>query len=177
MRKLLTILIGLIAAACATPAAPPTPDFGYVSQQLAVKALFGKQQEAAIAQPFVGIRTTKGIQPGLFPVHATGVSTEPVRKAAESFLATLTPDQMIRTVFDVQDSEWRRWFNVDNGIYVRQGVSLKEMSTAQRAAAMQVMQTSLSADGFALTEAIRKTDQTLREIGRASCRERVFVGV
>ncbi|MDP3494814.1 MAG: DUF3500 domain-containing protein, partial [Hyphomonadaceae bacterium] len=38
------------------------------------------------------------------------------------------------------------------------------MSAEQRTAAMALMQASLSADGFALTEAIRKTDQTLREI-------------
>ncbi len=131
---------------------------------LAAKKMFADQQLAALAVPFTGVRTAAGVTPDLFPVKATGVSTEPIRLAADAFLASLTPTQSIRTVFAIDDSEWRRWSNVDNGIYVRQGVSLKEMTEAQRRAAMALMRASLSAKGLALTEAIRKTDQTLREI-------------
>ncbi len=131
---------------------------------LAAKKMFADQQLAALAAPFTGVRTAAGVTAGLFPVKATGVSTEPIRIAADVFLASLTPTQSIRTVFAVDDSEWRRWSNVDNGIYVRQGVSLKEMTEAQRQAAMALVRASLSAKGMALTEAIRKTDQTLREI-------------
>ena len=55
----------------------------------------------------------------MFPIRATGVSTKPIRKAAAAFIASLTADQTRRTVFDVDDPEWRTWVNVDNGIYVR----------------------------------------------------------
>ena len=85
-------------------------------------------------------------------------------EAARAFLDSLRPDQEVRTVFGIADLEWRRWCNVDNGFYARQGISLKEMDTQQREAVIQLMRTSLSARGLALTEAIRKTDQTLREI-------------
>jgi hypothetical protein len=128
--------------------------------------MFGDMQLAALAEPFVGVRTGAGLQSGLFPRRATGVSTEPVRAAAAAFLASLSTEQTIRTVFAVEDSEWRRWFNVDNGINVRQGVSLKEMTAEQRVAAMALLRESLSARGLALTESIRKTDQTLREINQ-----------
>jgi hypothetical protein len=168
LKVALSVLTALAALSACTPSAPDAPQAarpsGYVAEQLAVKTMVSKDQEAAIAEPFVGVRTTKGIQAGLFPVRATGASTAPVTEAAQAFLATLRPDQMIRTVYGVEDSEWRRWFNVDNGIYVRQGVSLKEMNSAQRAAAKKLMQASLSERGYALTEAIRKTDQTLAEI-------------
>jgi hypothetical protein len=53
---------------------------------------------------------------------------------------------------------------VDNGIYVRQGVSLKEMDAPQRAAARELLRATLSAKGLALADAIRHTDQTLREL-------------
>ncbi len=137
---------------------------------LAAKKTFADRQLAALAVPFAGVRTTAGVTPGLFPVRATGVSTEPVRIAADAFLASLTGTQAIRTVFAVDDAEWRRWSNVDNGIYVRQGVSLKEMTDVQRQAAMALVRASLSAKGLALTDAIRKTDQTLAEINSDAVR-------
>lgn len=166
MRNLIAACLVLAAAGCATPPAPPAAEqpFGYVAEQLAVKTFFTQRQERALAEPFKGLATKDGKRDGLFPVRATGVSTAPVSEAATAFLATLRPEQMIRTVFGVTDSEWRRWFNIDNGINVRQGVSLKEMTPAQREAALNLMRVSLSAEGFATTEAIRKTDQTLREI-------------
>ena len=131
---------------------------------LTAKKSLAEQQQAALVVPFTGVRTADGRLDGLFPIRATGVSTEPLRAAADAFLATLTPAQVIRTVFAIDDSEWRRWSNVDNGIYVRQGVSLREMTEAQRRAGMALVRVSLSAKGLALTENIMKTDQTLREI-------------
>jgi hypothetical protein len=131
---------------------------------LTAKKNLAEQQQAALVVPFTGVRTADGRLDGLFPIRATGVSTEPLRAAADAFLATLTPAQVIRTVFAIDDSEWRRWSNVDNGIYVRQGVSLREMTEAQRRAGMALVRVSLSARGLALTENIMKTDQTLREI-------------
>ena len=112
----------------------------------------------------MGVRTSAGITEGLFPIRATGVSTEPIRKAAAAFIASLTPDQARRTVFDVEDPEWRTWVNVDNGIYVRQGTSLKEMTAPQRRLARTLLRESLSARGLAMSDAIMKTDQSLREI-------------
>jgi hypothetical protein len=143
---------------------PDTVEFGYNDETLALKQMFAEQEIAALAQPFVGVRTSDGKQSGLFPLHATGVSTEPVREAAEAFLALLTPEQLLRTQFAVDASEWRRWSNIDNGLYVRAGTSLREMSEPQRKAAMTLMRASLSAKGFELTEAIRRTEQTLSEI-------------
>lgn len=162
-------LASCLLSACITPASPtasaPTADpLAYEEEQLALKARFAVQQDAAIAQPFVGLRTKDGVQSGLFPVKATGVSTEPMRLAADAFLATLTTPQKLRTQFGIGDSEWRRWFNVDNGIYSRQGISLQEMTPEQRDAAFGLMRASLSARGFELTESIRKTDQTLKEL-------------
>ena len=86
-----------------------------------------KDAEArGLAEPFRGVTTDGKVVPGLFEVHATGVSTEPVRKAAEAFLAALTPDERGRTTFAVDDPEWRKWMN--QHFYVRQGVSFQEMT-------------------------------------------------
>jgi hypothetical protein len=136
----------------------------YNERQLEVKQRFADNELAALAAPYVGISADGTPVRGLFPIRATGVSTKLVVKAADRLLASLRPEQLVRTQFNVDDPEWRRWSNVDNGIYVRQGVSLKEMSIAQRRNAMDLLQVSLSARGLELSENIMKTDQTLREI-------------
>ena len=92
------------------------------------------------------------------------MSTAPILNAAKDFLGQLTPAQLIKTQYAVDDSEWRKWSNVDNGIYVRQGVSIEEMSKAQKKAAIELMSVSLSAKGLDLSFDIMKTDQTLREL-------------
>lgn len=135
---------------------------------LNVKTFFADREINALAEPFVGLRTSEGIEKDLFPIESTGVSTKPIVDAAKVFLSTLDSDQHLKTVFSVDDPEWRRWCNVDNGIYVRQGVSLKEMTIVQRKAVVDLMVVSLSAKGFELTEAIRKTDQTLSEINNST---------
>src|SRR6185295_1528769 len=98
-----------------------------------------------LADPFKGVSTNGTVQPGLFSLRSTGVSTEPVRKAVDRFLGTLTDDQRKRTKYPIDDVEWRKWMNQD--FYVRQGVSFKEMSDSQRDAAFSLMRASLSAKG------------------------------
>lgn len=137
---------------------------GFPEEALEIKRLFAGREAAAVAQPFTGVHTAGGIEPGLYPIRSTGVSTEPIRAAAERFLDTLAVVQTMRTQFPFDDEEWRRWSNVDNGIYSRRGTSLKEMSPEQRAAAMDLLRVSLSARGLAQTEAVMLTDQALSEI-------------
>ena len=48
------------------------------------------EKEKGLAEPFEGITTNGTVEPGLFDLHSTGVSTAPVRVAAERFLASLT---------------------------------------------------------------------------------------
>src|SRR5262245_21702161 len=56
-----------------------------------------------LAEPFKGITTDGNPISGLFPIRSTGVSTQPVRKAADSFLASLTKEQRDKTTFGVDD--------------------------------------------------------------------------
>ncbi len=120
------------------------------------------REAVALAEPFVGITAEGKVQPGLFHVRATGVTTEPVKKAADAFLAALTPEQRAKTTFPVNDIEWRKWMNVHR--YVRQGVSFLEMSEAQRTAAFGLLRASLSAKGLKLSQDIMKLNHTLGEL-------------
>ncbi|MFG0286690.1 MAG: DUF3500 domain-containing protein [Rhodopirellula sp. JB044] len=116
----------------------------------------------SVKDPFIGIRTSDGKQDGLFAIESTGVSTEPVRVAAEAFLAGLTSSQRERTVFPVDDSEWRKWDNRHRP--VRQGVGFDEMTDEQRELAFELFRQSLSAKGLKKTRDIMKLNGTLAEL-------------
>ena len=115
-----------------------------------------------LAEPFKGITSDGQVESGLFAIRSTGVSTAPVRTAAETFLAGLTPTQRDKTVFAVDDPEWRRWMN--QSFYVRQGVSFLEMTTAQREKAFGLLRASLSAKGVKQTRDIMRLNETLGEL-------------
>ena len=115
-----------------------------------------------LAEAFRGVTTNGSVESGLFAVKSTGVSTEPVRKAAESFLGSLTDLQRKKTVFAIDDAEWRKWMNQD--YYVRQGVSFLEMSGPQREAAIELLRQALSARGLKQTRDIMRLNHTLGEL-------------
>jgi hypothetical protein len=119
-------------------------------------------ERKGLAEPFKGITADGTIEPGLFGIHSTGVSTASVRAAAERFLASLSETQRSRTMFAVDDPEWRKWMN--QHFYVRQGVSFREMSDSQRSAAFNLLQAALSARGLKLTRDIMRLNETLAEL-------------
>jgi hypothetical protein len=142
-----------VAAICQGPASDFVERFRTRSQEA---------EKQGLAEPFKGVTTNGEVVPGLFGIRSTGVTTEPARKAADAFLAALTPEQRAKTSFDIDDSEWRKWMN--QHFYVRQGVSFKEMSEAQRESAIGLLQASLSAKGLQLTRDIMRLNHTLGEL-------------
>jgi len=154
-----TILSTILPAAILTKNvfSQSAPDMAERFRQMSAEA-----EKKGLAEPFKGITIDGTVEPGLFPLHSTGVSTEPVRHAAEKFLASLTKEQRDRTMFAIDDPEWRKWMN--QHFYVRQGVSLKEMTETQRAAAFGLLAASLSARGMKLTRDIMKLNETLAEL-------------
>ncbi len=121
-----------------------------------------ESEKAGLAEAFRGVTTNGTVEPGLFAVKPSGVSTEPVRKTATAFLAALTEEQRKKTMFAVDDPEWRKWMN--QHFYVRQGVSILEMSDAQKDAAFSLLGASLSPRGVRLARDIMKLNTTLAEL-------------
>jgi hypothetical protein len=136
----------------------------YPINLLEQKGSFSAGAARALGQPFRGVATSDGIDLGLFPIKSTGVSTAPIREAADNFLATLSTADLSRTHFAINDPEWRDWSNVDVGIFPRRGISLEDMTEAQKDAAWNLLMVALSAEGFEQTQNIMKTEQTLFEI-------------
>ena len=119
-------------------------------------------EQQGLADPFRGITTNGYVMPDLFQISPSGVSTEPVRNAAERFITSLNNQQLAETMFPADDIQWRKWMN--QHFYVRQGISLQEMSEAQRDLAFGLMRTSLSTRGFELTRNVMRLNEVLAEL-------------
>lgn len=142
----------------------------YPQALLNQKGTFSRQGAEAMGEEFQGLRTSDGLVQGLFPIQQTGISTAPLAEAGNAFLAMLSDAQLSRTQFPIDDPEWRNWSNVDVGIFARHGVSLEEMTEAQKEVAWNLLRVSLSARGLRTTQDIMKTEQTLLELNGEAIR-------
>lgn len=127
-------------------------------------------EQKGLATPFRGITANGDAMPGLFQISPSGVSTEPVRNAAERFIASLNNVQLAKTMFPVDDLQWQKWMN--QHFYVRQGISLQEMTESQRELAFGLMRASLSTRGFELTRNVMRLNETLAELAE----DPIFLG-
>lgn len=92
--------------------------------------------------------------------------TEKIVKAANSFLAALSPEQRQKVLYDFNDEQQRaRWSNFPTGFVPRGGISLKQMTAAQRAAALKLMATVLSPMGMEKVNEIREADDDFKANG------------
>ena len=118
--------------------------------------------EASLAQPFVGIMSGGKVEPGLFKIESTGVTTKPVVDAANALLDKLSDEQVSRTMYPVDHIEWRSWDN--RHFYKRRGVGFDEMDKEQREVAFGLLKASLSAKGLKQSKDIMKLNGTLAEL-------------
>jgi hypothetical protein len=129
---------------------------------LALRSGAVARQPDPLAEPFRGITTDGTPVEGLFPIRATGVSTEPIRRAADAFLAVLTDEQRARATFPVDHIKWRRWSNVSR--FDRDGVSFEEMTDAQREAGIGMARAGLSARGLEKVRNVMRLDGHLADL-------------
>ena len=142
-----------------SPETPKPPPFRTLAEMLRMSLA---AEKPGLAEPFRGITTNGQIEPNLFAIRSTGVSTEPVRLAAAAYLGSLSDAQRAKTKFAVDDDEWRKWMN--QSFYVRQGVSFQEMNDKQREAAFNLLRAGLSAKGLQQTRDIMRLNETLAEM-------------
>jgi len=116
----------------------------------------------ALKDPFVGITADGSVEPGLFEIQSTGISTEPVMDAALAFLYSLDDDKKRQLRFRIDDQEWRRWSNIH--IASRQGVGLLDMDEDQTNAAFSLLAASLSERGFNTSRDIMRLEGHLSDL-------------
>lgn len=87
-------------------------------------------------------------------------ATARIVSAANTFLGTLDQKQRQAVLFSFDDEEQRkRWSNFPISMVPRGGISLKEMNSAQRTAAMALVASALSSRGFEKVQQIMEGDE------------------
>ena len=142
---------------------PPASARAFPAHPTEFLRAYAQGGEASLAEAFKGITTDGKIVPGLFPIQSTGVSTGPIREAAEAFLSSLGAEDRARTLFPVEGEAWRRWSNI-HPFVMRHGMPLEDMSSSQRDLALGLLRTSLSRSGFETARDVMKLNEVIREI-------------
>ncbi|MBV9578437.1 MAG: DUF3500 domain-containing protein, partial [Chloroflexi bacterium] len=124
---------------------------------------YGDVGRRSIAAPFTGITTDGQVVPDLFRIASTGVSTQPIREAADAFLACLDADQRRAAQFDVDDDAWRAWSNI-HPFVMRHGVVLDDCSATQRERGLDLLRATSSARGFGLARDVMRLNAALGEL-------------
>ena len=99
-------------------------------------------------------------------VHAAEAQTQTARivGAANQFLSTLDDAQRRKAVFAFDDEAQRvRWSNHPITIVRRAGLSLGELTEAQRSAALALLASALSRRGFEKVRQIMEGDELLKQ--------------
>ncbi|WP_327184306.1 DUF3500 domain-containing protein [Streptomyces sp. NBC_01334] len=96
---------------------------------------------------------------------AGGANTAEVVKAANAFLATLSDEQKDAVLYDFDDEAKKTgWSNFPTPVVERNGLKLGDLTDAQDAAAMKVMEAALSKQGYEELVEIRKADDYLASL-------------
>ncbi|WP_260859988.1 DUF3500 domain-containing protein [Streptomyces cupreus] len=108
---------------------------------------------------FVGVTADGKVQEDLYSIHSTGVSTDPIVKAAQNFLDGLSTKEKRSAQYDIQDDEWPAWSNVDG--YERKGVRMGDLTENKRELGYALLGAALSADGLTQARNIMKLNAYL----------------
>lgn len=101
------------------------------------------------------------------PVAAQpAVATARIVSTADLFLASLDAGQRQKVLYAFNDNEQRaRWSNFPTGFIPRGGINFKQMTVAQREAAMKLMAAVLSPMGLEKVAEIRQADDDFKANG------------
>jgi hypothetical protein len=111
-----------------------------------------------------GVRLVLVLWMSLLSSSFSSVPTETVTarivSRADAFLATLDPKQKQAVLYGFDNDKQRaNWSNFPVAVVPRGGISLKEMNSAQRSAAMALVASALSGRGFEKIQQIMEGDE------------------
>jgi len=96
--------------------------------------------------------------------NAADANTADVVTATQAFLATLDSDTTDAVTYDFSDNQARQtWSNYPATQVPREGVALSDLDDAAKAAALALVKTMLSEEGYAQVETIQQADDWLAE--------------
>jgi hypothetical protein len=93
-------------------------------------------------------------------------SSSTMANAANAFLASLTPEQRQQATFPFESDERQRWHFIPTEGFPRKGLTAKEMTEPQRAAAHALLKAGLSQRGYMTATAIMELETLLGGLER-----------
>jgi hypothetical protein len=100
--------------------------------------------------------------PGTVAPAAAGSTTAKAVTAANAFLAMLDPAERAKAAFPFDSPQKTNWSNLPSGVYQRNSMRLGDLTPAKRDAAMALVATVLSTDGYRKVTDIMNADEALR---------------
>lgn len=119
--------------------------------------------EERVAEPFRGVTAAGVLDPELFPIRGSGVSTAPIMAAAQALLQSLDAPTQERALFDVESDAWRKWSNIHPPL-LRHGAFLGDLDARQRGLALDLLRAGMSADGFNGALGVMRLNETIGEM-------------
>jgi hypothetical protein len=91
--------------------------------------------------------------------------TAKVVEAANTFLATLSPEERTKCTFGFTGSQRTGWSNLPSGIFQRNGLRFGDLTSKQREAALALVAAALSREGYQKVTDIMNGDEVLKNAG------------
>jgi hypothetical protein len=91
--------------------------------------------------------------------------TAKVVEAANTFLATLSPEERTKCTFGFTSSQRTGWSNLPSGIFPRNGLRFGDLTPKQREAALALVAAALSREGYQKVTDIMNGDEVLKNAG------------
>ena len=102
--------------------------------------------------------------PGMLGAQPRTVTAKVV-EAANTFLATLSPEERAKCTFGFASSQRTGWSNLPSGIFQRNGLRFGDMTPPQREAALALVAAALSREGYQKVTDIMNGDEVLKNAG------------
>lgn len=106
------------------------------------------------------------VRPDLFRLQDEGMPIDTIVTAANTLLSLLTPSQHALLTHHIDSPEWRTWSNPEF-LLSPKGLRLDELPPQTRTAALALLQTTLSAEGYAKALAAMRINHFLGTLVRA----------
>ncbi len=107
-------------------------------------------------------------RPAAPPSASPGTSSDTTSRivaSAQALLNTLDDAGRAKVQFPFEGPQKTKWSNLPSGIFQREGVRIGDLTQQQRAAAMALLSTALSRDGYQKVTDIMRGDEVLRKNG------------
>ena len=146
-----------VTASASTAAASTAATSDAVAASAAASASSTASSDAPVALPSVAAteeaaapaETTTAEATTTETSTAAGDATPQIVAAANAFLQTLSDTERESVLFDWTDTEQKqRWSNLPEGLFERAGLRWGDLTEAQQTAWLEVMQATLSEDGY-----------------------------